>query len=237
MKSKREILYAVLFLFCIFILAYSLLGLKGKEYYYVSLAIILSGVIVFLLGFEGRRPEVKELTIIAVMCAVAVVSRVSFFFLPQIKPMAAIVIITGISLGGETGFLTGAVSAFVSNFYFAQGSFTPFQMFALGLVGFFAGILFRKIPVNKVTLSLYGMLSIVILYGGIVDIDTLYFSMGENTWNSILWVYGKGLPFNLMYGLSTSIFLVLLHKPILSRLTRVKIKYDLIERGNGGVYE
>lgn len=217
-------------IFCAALLIYSLLVLEGREYYYVSLAIMLAGVILFVLGFENRRPSVAELTIIAVMCSIVVASRVSFFFFPQIKPLAAVVIITGISLGAESGFITGAVSAFVSNFYFGQGSWTPFQMFALGVVGFFAGIVFRKVPVNRFSISVYGLLSVVVIYGGIVDINTLFYSMGENTWNSILWVYGTGLPMNLMFGISTVIFLVLLHKPVLSRLTRVKIKYHLIEQ-------
>ena len=217
-------------IFCAALLIYSLLVLEGREYYYVSLAIMLAGVILFVLGFENRRPSVAELTIIAVMCSIGVASRVSFFFFPQIKPLAAVVIITGISLGAESGFITGAVSAFVSNFYFGQGSWTPFQMFAWGVVGFFAGIVFRKVPVNRFSISVYGLLSVVVIYGGIVDINTLFYSMGENTWNSILWVYGTGLPMNLMFGISTVIFLVLLHKPVLSRLTRVKIKYHLIEQ-------
>ena len=217
-------------IFCAALLIYSLLVLEGREYYYVSLAIMLAGVILFVLGFENRRPSVAELTIIAVMCSIGVASRASFFFFPQIKPLAAVVIITGISLGAESGFITGAVSAFVSNFYFGQGSWTPFQMFALGVVGFFAGIVFRKVPVNRFSISVYGLLSVVVIYGGIVDINTLFYSMGENTWNSILWVYGTGLPMNLMFGISTVIFLVLLHKPVLSRLTRVKIKYHLIEQ-------
>lgn len=230
MKIKREWGYALLLVFCAAVLVYSLVVLRGREYYYVSLAIMIAGVILFILGFENRRHSVAELTIIAVMCSIGVVSRVSFFFLPQIKPLAAVVIITGISLGAESGFITGAVSAFVSNFYFGQGSWTPFQMFALGLVGFFAGILFQKVPVNRLSISIYGLISVVVVYGGIVDINTLFYSLGENTWNSILWVYGTGLPMNLMFGISTVIFLVLLHKPLLSRLTRVKIKYHLIEQ-------
>ena len=227
MKNRRVWGYVLALIFCAALLIYSLLVLEGREYYYVSLAIMLAGVILFVLGFENRRPSVAELTIIAVMCSIGVASRVSFFFFPQIKPLAAVVIITGISLGAESGFITGAVSAFVSNFYFGQGSWTPFQMFALGVVGFFAGIVFRKVPVNRFSISVYGLLSVVVIYGGIVDINTLFYSMGENTWNSILWVYGTGLP---MFGISTVIFLVLLHKPVLSRLTRVKIKYHLIEQ-------
>lgn len=230
MKNRRVWGYVLALIFCAALLIYSLLVLEGREYYYVSLAIMLAGAILFVLGFENRRPSVAELTIIAVMCSIGVASRVSFFFFPQIKPLVAVVIITGISLGAESGFITGAVSAFVSNFYFGQGSWTPFQMFALGVVGFFAGIVFRKVPVNRFSISVYGLLSVVVIYGGIVDINTLFYSMGENTWNSILWVYGTGLPMNLMFGISTVIFLVLLHKPVLSRLTRVKIKYHLIEQ-------
>lgn len=229
MKHKHEWIEAVILLFCTGILFYSLFCLQGKEYYAISLAIILSGVILFLLKFENRKPSAAELTIIAVMCALAVASRVSFFFLPEVKPMAAVVIIVGISLGAETGFITGAMSAFLSNFYFGQGSWTPFQRFALGLVGFFSGIAFRRIPVNKFTLCLYGVGSVLVLYGGIVDINTLFYYEGKNTRMAVLAVYGASFPFNLAFGISTAVFLVILHKPVLRKLARVKRKYGLID--------
>lgn len=234
MKIKRELIDTAILLFCVGLLVYSLFGLNGREYYYVSLAIIVAGVMLFLFGFEQRKPTVAELTIIAVMCAIAVVSRISFFVFPQVKPIAAIVIITGISLGEEAGFMTGIVSAFVSNFSFGQGTWTPFQMFALGLVGFFAGVVFRILPVNRITLSIYGLLSVVVIYGGIVDINTIFYTMGENTANSIAWVYLKAFPMNLVFGISTVMFLVLLYKPVLSRLSRVKKKYHLMEREENG---
>ena len=64
--------------------------------------------------------------------------------MPQFKPVVALVIIAGVCFGGETGFLVGAVTGFVSNFFFGQGPWTPWQMFALGIVGFIGGILFKK---------------------------------------------------------------------------------------------
>ena len=98
--------------------------------------------------------------LIAVMAAIAVVGRMAFFMLPQFKPVTAIVIITGISLGAEAGFLTGAVAGFVSNFFFGQGPWTPWQMFAFGIIGFLAGLLFRgkreKYKKSKLILCLYG---------------------------------------------------------------------------------
>ncbi len=224
MSRKRRFVSAACLLAGVGILAYSLFVLQGREYYFVSLAIIIISIFLFLYRFEQKKPEVAQLVIVAVMCALAVAARISFFYFPQIKPMAAVVIITGIAMGAEAGFMTGALSAFVSNFYFMQGSWTPFQMFALGTVGFFAGVLFRRIPVNKGTLFVYGLGSVLVLYGGIVDINTLFFA-GEKTWGSILAVYGASLPFNLIYGVSTALFLVLLHKPLLKQLTRAKKKF------------
>ncbi len=230
MKKKHEgLVYTILLLVCIVILYYSLFCLEGRNYYFVSLAIILTSIIMFLVRFENRSPSVAEITIIAVMCALAIVGRIAFFALPNCKPMLALIIITGIAMGAETGFMTGVFSAFVSNFYFGQGSHTPFQMFAMGVVGFFAGMIFRKVPVNKISLSVYGMISVLLLYGGIVDINTLYYTIGENTWQGIVTVYGSSFVFNLIHAVYTVVFLVLLHKPILNKLTRVKVKYDLME--------
>jgi hypothetical protein len=85
------------------------------------------------------------MVIIAVLCGIAVAGRAAFFMLPQFKPVVAIVIIAGASLGAESGFIVGALSGFVSNFIFGQGPWTPWQMFAFGMIGFIAGLLFCKL--------------------------------------------------------------------------------------------
>lgn len=54
------------------------------------------------------------------------------------------VVITAVAFGGESGFLVGAVSMLCSNIFLSQGPWTPFQMFAMGVIGFLAGVLFRK---------------------------------------------------------------------------------------------
>lgn len=82
--------------------------------------------------------------LIAVLCALGVAGRAAFFMLPQFKPVMALTIISGVALGGETGFLVGAVTMLVSNILFSQGAWTPFQMFCMGIIGFLAGVLFRK---------------------------------------------------------------------------------------------
>ena len=114
-----------------------------RKYYLCSLLLIIYSMIPFFLSFEKRKPQARELVSIAVMCAIAVVSRAAFMMLPHFKPMLGIIMITGMAFGAEAGFLTGALGAFVSNFLFGQGPWTPWQMFGYGIGGLLAGLLAR----------------------------------------------------------------------------------------------
>ena len=212
------------------LLAYEILVSHGRTYYYTGLGIILAGFVGFFLHFESGRPNAILLTMIASLCALGIVSRIAFFFLPQVKPVAAIVILAGIAFGCEVGFVTGAVSAFVSNFYFGQGAWTPFQMFALGMIGALAGVLFRgrKCPAWQV--ACYGFVSTLLIYGGIVDINTVFFTTQEWEPSVIIGVYATALPFDLIFAASTAIFLWILKKPLLKRIERVQNKYCLIDK-------
>lgn len=227
--QKRTVIEIGLCMLMGVILWYGICVLRGDSYYAVSLAIILTGLIGFFLLFENGKPGVALLTVMAALCGVAIVSRIAFFFLPQVKPMAAIVIIAGIAMGREVGFMTGAVSAFVSNFYFGQGSWTPFQMFALGLIGYLAGVFFVR-GGNKWLVLLYGFFSVIIIYGGIVDLNTLYFVSQKPNLAIILAVYAQGLPFNFIFGISTAAFLFLLYHPLLKKLNRLQKKYRIIDK-------
>ena len=143
--SKRTIAAAAMILLAIPLTIYVGIYYFGdRKYYFVCLLIILEAMLPFALIFERRKPQARELVIIAVLCAIGVAGRVAFFMLPQFKPVTAIVIISGVAFGGEAGFLVGAVTGFVSNMFFGQGPLTPWQMFAFGIIGFLAGVLFRK---------------------------------------------------------------------------------------------
>ena len=109
----------------------------------LGLLFLLASAIPFILVFDKKKPQARELVPIAVMAAIGVVGRTVFEIipLPNFKPCSAIIIITAVAFGPEAGFLTGALTAFVSNFIFGQGPWTPWQMFTWGLVGFLAGIL------------------------------------------------------------------------------------------------
>lgn len=226
-KSKTFLLNMVLVLA---ILSYEVMVAKGETYYYSSVGIIIISLFFLFVHFENGKPSVILLTMIASLCALAIVSRVAFFFLPQVKPIAAIVILAGIVFGSEVGFMTGAISAFVSNFYYGQGSWTPFQMFAFGLMGAIAGLLFYRKKHSNWQVILYGFLSVIVIYGGIVDINTIFFTSQEINRSIILAVYATAFPFNFVFGLSTAAFLAILKKPIQKRIERVCQKYCLVDK-------
>ena len=81
---------------------------------------------------------------IAMMSALTVASHTFFHIAFPVQIGTAMVVISGISLGPEAGFLIGAMSRFVCNFYMGQGAWTPWQMFCWGLLGFLAGIAFNR---------------------------------------------------------------------------------------------
>lgn len=228
--QRKSSIYLLFFVISVFLLGYELLIARGETYYYTSLGIILIGLFGFFFCFEKGKPNAILLTMIASLCALAIVSRVAFFFLPQIKPIAAIIILAGIAFGTEVGFVTGAVSAFVSNFYFGQGSWTPFQMFALGLIGAFAGLFFCGKKYSGWQIVLYGFLSVLLIYGGIVDVNTIFFTSQEISFLHVVTIYASALPFNFLFAVSTSIFLWILRKPVLKRMERVQRKYCLIDK-------
>ena len=118
-----------LLIFLIAIPATLVLGMQlpGRWYLLTSSLVIAEILLPFFLAFEGRRPQARELVIMAVMCALAVAARV-VIAIPNFKAIYGVVMIAGIALGPESGFLVGAVAAFVSNFFRGQGIWTPWQM-------------------------------------------------------------------------------------------------------------
>ena len=93
----------------------------GRKYMLISLAIIFETMLPFFLIFEGRKPQARELVILSVLSALAIGGRAVFFALPGFKPVAAMVILTGVVFGTEAGFMVGSMTMFCSNVLFGQG--------------------------------------------------------------------------------------------------------------------
>ncbi len=202
---------------------------EDRRYNILSLIIVLFACVPFFISFEQKKPKPREILIIAVMSAIGVAGRAAFIWVPAFKPVTAIVAITGFAFGPAAGFLTGATTAITSNILFGQGPWTPFQMFTWGILGYFAGILGRtKWTEHKIPLIIYGFFS-GILYSVIMDIWTVLSYDGEFSWKRYLAAAGTAIPFTATYAVSNIFFLLVLAKPIGEKLSRIKIKYGILE--------
>lgn len=202
------------------------------SFYSVAFLIMIESMAPFFLIFERRKPKARELVLIAALCAITIASRAVFFMLPQFKPVMAMTIICAVAFGGETGFLVGAVSMLVSNIMFSQGPWTPWQMFSMGIIGFLAGILYKAnlLRRNKLSLALFGAVSAIVIYGGIMNPVTALIWGGSVLNTKMLMAhYLSGFPMDCVHAAATFFFLWVISEPMLEKLDRIKQKYGLIE--------
>lgn len=201
----------------------------SKKYYLTSVLFMIYTMIPFFLSFEKRKPQARELVVLSVMTAIAVMSRAAFVMLPSFKPMSAVIIITAVSFGAEAGFMTGSMSALISNFVFGQGPWTPWQMFAYGMLGFFAGVLFSKnlIKRDKIPLSIFGGTAVVLFVGPLLDICSVFTASSTITAQMFVPAFIAGLPMNLIHAAATVITLYLFSGAMFEKLDRIKLKYGI----------
>ena len=230
--SKRTVAAAVSILLLIpLTLFVGIVYLGDRKYYFIALLVLLECIAPFFLVFEGRKPQARELVIIATLCAIAVAGRAAFFMFPNFSPVIGLVIISGVAFGGESGFLVGAVTMLVSNIMFSQGPWTPWQMFAMGIIGFLAGVIFRKglLRRSKVSLCIFGAISAVVIYGGIMNPAAVLIYAGGLDFKMLVSHYLMGFPLDCVQAAATVITLALVAQPMLEKLDRIKVKYGLVE--------
>lgn len=203
--------------------------LPGRSYYITGTLIIIELMIPFFMAFEGRRPQARELVIVAVMCAIAVVGRLAIP-IPNFKAIYAVIMLAGIAFGPETGFMVGAISAFVSNFFAGQGAYTPWQMFSYGLGGMLAGFAFAKgrLPRKAWLMAVFGFVTVVLVVGPVLDSMALFLGFAQWNRETFAVVFAPGIAVNCLQGLCTVAVMFIFGKPLLSILDRIGRKYGIL---------
>lgn len=190
----------------------------------------LAAVAVFFAGFETSRPALRQIMPTVVLAALAAAGRAIFAPIPDFKPVSAICIIAGICFGRRSGFMTGALAALTSNFFFGQGAWTPWQMYAWGLIGYLAGVLGGAgLLRRRWVLLAFGFLS-AMLYGLLLNGWYVIGYVHPLTWPAVLAAYAAGFPLDCVHGAATVVFLQALYAPWLRKLDRIKTKYELAAR-------
>lgn len=224
---------AMLLVCCLLIPATLFLGTKlsGQSYYITVTLILLELMLPLFMAFEGRNPQARELVIIAVLSAMAIAGRVAIP-IPDFKAIFAIIMLSGIAFGPETGFMVGAIAAFGSNFFYSQGFYTPWQMFSYGAGGMLAGFVFGKGRLSKKPwlMAIFGFVTVVVLVGPILDSMTLFLGFVKPSKEAFGLVFVPGFAHNCINGLCTAAVMLIFGKPFLAILNRIQVKYGMLEQ-------
>ncbi len=218
------LLAAALALTTVGLALYALHGSGG--YVLPGIFLCLVFLLPFFVGFEKSRPPAGLLVCIAVMSALAALSRVLFAAIPNVKPTTAIVIVTGMAFGPSAGFMTGAIAALASNLYFSQGIWTPWQMLAWGICGLAGGMLAKtRAKENAWVLGLWGAIASV-LFGVLMNVSHVLGFVRPLTLASVLAAFSASVYFDLVHALSSFVFLLLFGRLWLRKLQRVNRKLE-----------
>lgn len=199
----------------------------------LMLAVVVLVLALFFAGFESSRPALRQVMPTLTLAALAAAGRILFGPIPDFKPVSAIAIIAGATLGRRNGFMVGALAALTSNFFFGQGMWTPWQMYAWGMVGYAGGALARAGAFNRADGSVRMPALIAagfasgLLYGAIINVYDIVGFVQPLTWAGAIARLATAVPFDVVHGLSTSLFLIALYKPWCHRINRVVRKYGL----------
>ena len=232
--KKSNIATLVVFLLLIPLTLFLGTKLSGRSYYITGTLIIVELMIPFFMAFEGRKPQARELVVIAVMCALAIAGRV-VIPIPNFKAAYAIIMLSGIAFGPEAGFMVGAITAFASNFFYGQGPFTPWQMFGYGAGGMLAGFAFRKnwLPRKNWVMAAFGFATVLLWVGPLLDCSHIFLVLPTITWSAVMATFVSGFYVNVSQAICTALILFLLGSTLLEKLDRVKLKYGMMEDENG----
>ncbi|MBZ5751089.1 ECF transporter S component [Metabacillus rhizolycopersici] len=201
-----------------------------QHYLIVSFLFMMFTFLPFIIRFERRKVAGRELVMLAVLAAIAAVSRVPFASIPSVQPTTFVIIVTGIAFGAESGFVVGALAALVSNLFLGQGPWTPWQMYAWGMIGLSAGLL-RNTWMMKRSYGriMFGFMT-GILFGWVMNL-WYFVSLDEQVeLATIMTYYGASLYFDLAHALSNVFFLLIFASSWIKILQRFRKKYGLLER-------
>lgn len=230
MAYRRLALGGALILFLLGMGAVSTLG--GEQYMLVSVVLVLASMLPFFIRFELKKLQAREVVLIAMLAAIASVSRVPFAPLPSVQPTSFVIIVSAMVFGAESGFMIGALAALVSNMFLGQGPWTPWQMFGWGMMGWTAGLLNRTelLQRRRVPLLVFGLLW-GFLFGWLMNVWSASALLAGREWGPIVALYASSFYFDLAHALSNVFFLSVFAPVWVRILQRFKKKYGILSRG------
>ncbi len=195
----------------------------GVDWGAASFGWVAAIVVVGFALYGVRAVPAQELALVAALAAMATAGRVLFASLPNVKPVTFIVLVSGVGLGPGPGFMVGATAALVSNFFFGQGPWTPWQMLGWGLVGVVGGLMGRRgRRPGRWELVLVGS-ALALAFDWLVSI-WMFVAYSAHTWPALVALYAQGLAFDAAHAAATAVCAALFGPQAVLIITRFRTR-------------
>ncbi len=192
---------------------------------YFLTAIIMLVLLAMFVSFEEGRASAYEVALIAMLAAASIALRVAFAALPQVQPSTFIIIAAGVVYGPRAGFMVGALTPLVSNFFLGHGLWTPFQMFAWGAAGATGGLIAMLWPdISRVGMAIIGF-AWGFLFGWITNLSQLFFV--PVTWQSVITIYAMSFWFELVHAITNVVVALIFAVEVLWVLRRYRTRFEV----------
>lgn len=192
------------------------------------MAILLAVLVIlaFFFKFESVALGSKEVALVAMLATISAVLRIPFAAIPSFQPCTFLIICSGYVFGPIAGFMVGAMTPLISNFFLGQGPWTLYQMLAWGLIGYGAAYLARF------NLDRKGFIIVGVVCGFIFGLITniyfwLYFAY-PLTLGTLVFVQLSSFWFDTAHAIGNAIFLGLFGTKTISILKRYKKRFGWV---------
>ena len=195
-----------------------------------SFLIVGAVIIAGFAWYERSRPPAQVVALVAALAALAIAGRIAFAAFPNLKPTTDIVVFAGYALGGAPGFAVGALTALVSNFWFGQGPWTPWQMAGWGLCGVIGAALALGTR-NAGRLTLAAICAFAgIFYGALLNFSLMATYGGDLTLRHFLALEVRAIPFEVAHVLGNVVLALVAGPAMVRMLVRFRERFEW-ERG------
>jgi len=176
--------------------------------------------------YERNRPDARVVALVAALAALAIAGRIAFAAFPNVKPTTDIVIFAGYALGPAPGFAVGALTALVSNFWFGQGTWTPWQMAGWGLCGLLGAALALGAPnVGRLTLAaVCGFAGVA--YGALLNFSLMATYGGDLSFRHFLVLESRAVPFDAAHAIGNITFALIAGPAMIRMLVRFRERFE-----------
>ena len=191
-----------------------------------SFLILAAVLIAGFAWYERSRPTSQVVALVAALAALAIAGRIAFAAFPNVKPTTDIVIFAGFALGPAPGFAVGGLTALVSNFWFGQGPWTPWQMAAWGLCGILgAGLALVRPRAGRLTLAVVCAFAGV-AYGALLNFSLMATYGGDLSLQRFLALESRAVPFDAAHAIGNATLALVAGPAMVRMLVRFRERFE-----------